>query len=38
MDITETRTYLKVVLENYAMYRFVYGDADHPTLLASPGS
>jgi len=38
MDITETRTYVKVVLENYAMYRFIYGDTDHPTLLASPGS
>jgi soluble lytic murein transglycosylase len=38
MDITETRTFVKVVLENYAMYRFVYGGTDHPTLLASPGS
>jgi hypothetical protein len=28
---------VKVVLENYAMYRFVYGSVDHPTLLASPG-
>jgi soluble lytic murein transglycosylase len=37
MDITETRTYVKVVLENYAMYRFVYGSVDHPSLLASPG-
>lgn len=38
MDITETRTYVKVVLENYAMYRFIYGGTDHPTLLASPAS
>lgn len=38
MDITETRTYVKVVLENYAMYRFVYGGVAQPTLLASPGS
>ena len=37
IDITETRTYVKVVLENYAMYRFLYGGAAHPTLLASPG-
>jgi hypothetical protein len=26
-----------VVLENYAMYRFLYGGAAHPTLLANPG-
>jgi soluble lytic murein transglycosylase len=38
MDITETRTYVKVVLENYATYRFLYGGTDHLTLLASPGS
>jgi soluble lytic murein transglycosylase len=38
MDITETRAFVKVVLENYAMYRFLYGGATHPTLLASPGS
>lgn len=38
MDITETRTFVKVVLENYAMYRFLYGGAAHPTLLASPDS
>jgi soluble lytic murein transglycosylase-like protein len=37
MDITETRTFVKVVLENYAMYRFLYGGAAQPTLLASPG-
>jgi soluble lytic murein transglycosylase len=37
IDITETRTFVKVVLENYAMYRFLYGGAAHPTLLASPG-
>jgi soluble lytic murein transglycosylase len=37
IDITETRTFVKVVLENYAMYRFLYGGAAHPTLLANPG-
>jgi len=37
MDITETRSYVKLVLENYAMYRFLYGGAAHPTLLAGPG-
>ena len=37
MDITETRTFVKVVLENYAMYRFLYGGVAHPTLLVSPG-
>lgn len=37
IDITETRTFVKVVLGNYAMYRFLYGGAAHPTLLASPG-
>jgi soluble lytic murein transglycosylase len=35
MDITETRTYVKVVLENYAMYRFIYGGAAQPTLLTN---
>jgi soluble lytic murein transglycosylase len=38
MDITETRTFVKVVLENYGMYRFLYGGATRPSLLASPGS
>jgi soluble lytic murein transglycosylase len=38
IDITETRAFVKLVLENYAMYRFLYGGAAHPTLLASPGS
>ncbi len=38
IDITETRTFVKVVLENYGVYRFLYGGAAHPTLLASPGS
>ena len=37
IDITETRSYVKLVLENYAMYRFLYGGAAHPTLLAGPG-
>jgi soluble lytic murein transglycosylase len=38
VDSVETRAFVKVVLENYAMYRFLYGSAAHPTLLASPGS
>ena len=37
MDITETRIFVKVVLENYAMYRFLYGGAAQPSLLTSPG-
>jgi len=36
IDFAETRSYVKLVLENYAVYRFLYGDADHPTLLSSP--
>jgi soluble lytic murein transglycosylase-like protein len=36
IDFSETRSYVKLVLENYAVYRFLYGDADHPTLLSSP--
>ncbi|KPK22125.1 MAG: hypothetical protein AMJ76_00765 [Dehalococcoidia bacterium SM23_28_1] len=38
MDITETRSFVKLVLENYAMYRFLYGGTAHPSLLASPDS
>ncbi|MGQ9571933.1 MAG: lytic transglycosylase domain-containing protein [Dehalococcoidia bacterium] len=37
IDFLETRTYVKSVLENYAIYRFLYGGADHPTLLNNPG-
>lgn len=33
IDFTETRSFVKLVLENYAMYRFLYGGASHPTLL-----
>ena len=36
IDFAETRSYVKLVLENYAVYRFLYGNADHPTLLSSP--
>ncbi len=36
MDLEETQSYLKLVLANYAAYRFLYGGASHPTLL--PGS
>jgi soluble lytic murein transglycosylase len=38
IDFTETRSFVKLVLENYAMYRFLYGGASHPTLLPSSGS
>jgi soluble lytic murein transglycosylase-like protein len=38
IDFDETRSYVKLVLENYAVYRFLYSDPDHPTLLSSPGS
>jgi soluble lytic murein transglycosylase-like protein len=38
VDFAETRSYVKLVLENYAVYRFLYGNADHPTLLSSPRS
>ena len=36
IQFAETRTYVKIVLENYAVYRFLYGEADHVTLLAAP--
>jgi len=36
VGFSETRTYLKLVLENYAVYRFLYAGADHPTLLTIP--
>jgi soluble lytic murein transglycosylase-like protein len=36
MDLAETRSYVKLVLENYAVYRFLYASADHPTLLSTP--
>lgn len=36
IDFSETRLYLRLVLENYAMYRFLYAGADHPTLLTTP--
>ncbi|MGQ9573381.1 MAG: lytic transglycosylase domain-containing protein, partial [Dehalococcoidia bacterium] len=38
IDFTETRTFVKVVLENYAVYRFLYSGATHPTLLSTPSS
>jgi soluble lytic murein transglycosylase len=38
IDFDETRGYVKLVLENYAVYRFLYGEADYPTLLSSPSS
>jgi soluble lytic murein transglycosylase len=33
IDLEETRSYLELVLANYAVYRFLYGDVSHPTLL-----
>jgi soluble lytic murein transglycosylase-like protein len=38
IDFDETRSYVKLVLENYAVYRFLYGEADHPTLVSNPPS
>jgi len=35
IDLEETRSYLELVLVNYAVYRFLYGGASHPTLLPS---
>jgi hypothetical protein len=37
IDFAETRSYVKLVLENYAVYRFLYADADQPPLLTKPG-
>ena len=34
IDLQETKSYLELVLANYAAYRFLYGGASHPTLLA----
>jgi soluble lytic murein transglycosylase len=33
IDLEETRSYLELVLVNYAVYRFLYGGESHPTLL-----
>jgi soluble lytic murein transglycosylase-like protein len=38
VDFAETRSYVKLVLENYAVYRFLYGVSDHPSLLSSSSS
>jgi len=32
IDFSETRVYVEVVMENYALYRYIYGAADHPSL------
>jgi soluble lytic murein transglycosylase len=32
IDLEETRSYLELVLANYAVYRFLYGGASYPTL------
>lgn len=32
VDFGETRLYLERVVENYAWYRYIYGEADHPGL------
>ena len=36
IDLEETKSYLELVLANYAVYRFVYGGASHPSLLPTP--
>jgi soluble lytic murein transglycosylase-like protein len=36
IDFDETRSYVKLVLDNYAVYRFLYGDADEIALLTEP--
>lgn len=36
VTFTETRSYLRLVQENYAWYQYLYRDAAAPTLLASP--
>ncbi len=36
IEFAETHSYVRIVLENYAVYRFLYGEADHITLLAAP--
>ena len=33
ITFTETRSYVSLVLENYAWYQFIYRDAPAPTLL-----
>jgi soluble lytic murein transglycosylase len=35
IDLEETRSYLELVLVNYAVYRFLYDGESHPTLLTS---
>ncbi|HET9477326.1 MAG TPA: transglycosylase SLT domain-containing protein [Dehalococcoidia bacterium] len=32
IDFSETRLYVEVVLQNYAIYLYMYGDADHASL------
>jgi len=32
IDFAETQTYVRVVLENYALYRYAYGVTDHLSL------
>lgn len=32
IDLSETNLYLRLVLENYALYRYVYGLTDQPSL------
>jgi soluble lytic murein transglycosylase len=33
IDLEETRSYVELVLDNYSVYRFLYGGASYPTLL-----
>ncbi|MBI2912629.1 MAG: transglycosylase SLT domain-containing protein [Chloroflexi bacterium] len=32
IDFSETHAYVRLVLENYALYRYTYGQTDHPSL------
>jgi len=32
IDFSETRDYVELVLENYALYRYTYGQTGHPSL------
>jgi soluble lytic murein transglycosylase-like protein len=36
IDFDETRSYVKLVLDNYAVYRFLYGATDELALLTEP--
>ena len=33
IDFGETETYIRLVIENYAWYRYLYGAADRPSIV-----